>query len=68
MNRSEFAFKRIRLKKNCEKVSLVSGHFELCENQRFSPVFCFQAQDALSDASDQYKTEADGEKFFGQPM
>ena len=33
---------RIRLKNS--KQLLVSGHFSLCENQRFSPVLRFQAQ------------------------
>ena len=32
--------------KNSEKVLLVSGYFELRENQRFSLVFRFQARDA----------------------
>ena len=37
---------RIRLKIERKKLLLGFGHFEQCENQRFSRVFCFQAQDA----------------------
>ena len=32
--------------KNSEKVLIVSGYFQLCENERFLLVFRFQAQDA----------------------
>ena len=39
-------FIRIRLKIAPKKMWIVSGQFQLCENERFSLVFRFQARDA----------------------
>ena len=39
----------------------------MCENERFSLVFRFQARDAVR-CDNQYKTGADKENIAGQPM
>ena len=54
--------------KNSEKMLLVSGYFQLCENQRFSLLFFAFRLEMHVRCDNQYKTGADRGNILGQPM